>query len=283
MPPRTTPTQRQRRLGAEIRKMRTEAGLSAEYVAGLLGVDRGKISNIESGVRNISPDRLRTLATHCECTDEQYLATLVGLTESPQGNWWDEYRGRLSSGLLDIVELEWHAARIQTIQTVHVPGLLQTEDYARSVFAAVLPPLSRLEVELRVAHRMDRQRVLTREDPVSYVGYVHEAALRMLFGGREATRSQLNALIEAGERDNITIRIVPLERGSFPGAGHALLYAEGPVPQLDTVQLDSAHGPEFMHGELQLAKYRAHLRWMDEACLSPQRSRDFIHSVIREL
>lgn len=283
MPPRTTPTQRQRRLGAEIRKMRTQAGLSAEYAAGLLGVDRGKISNIESGVRNISPERLRTLATHCGCTGEQYLSALVDLAEPSQRNWWDEYRGRLSQGLLDIVEMEWHAVRIQTIQTVHVPGLLQTEDYARSVFAAVLPALSRLEVELRVAHRMDRQRVLTRERPVNYVGYVHEAALRMLFGGREVTRNQLDALIKASERDNITLRIVPLERGSFPGAGHALLYAEGPVPQLDTVQLDSAHGPEFMHGELQLAKYRSHLQWMDEACLSPQASRDFVHSVIREL
>ncbi|MGC5343876.1 helix-turn-helix domain-containing protein [Streptomyces sp. DT24] len=283
MPPRTIPTQRQRRLGAEIRKMRTEAGLSAEYAAGLLGVDRGKISNIESGVRNISPERLRTLATHCECTNERYLSALVDLTETPQRNWWDEYRGRLSPGLLDIVELEWHAARIQTIQTVHVPGLLQTEDYARSVFATVLPALSPLEVELRVAHRTERQRVLSREQPVDYIGYVHEAALRMLFGGRAATRSQLSALAEASEQDAITIRIVPFECGSFPGAGHALLYAEGPVPQLDTVQLDSAHGPEFMHAEPQLAKYRAHLEWMNEKSLSPQDSRDFIHGVIREL
>ncbi len=83
MPPRTTPTQRQRRLGAEIKKMRTEAGLTAEYVAGLLGIDRGKVSNIESGTRNISPDRLRTLATHCACPDERYLSALIELTEPP--------------------------------------------------------------------------------------------------------------------------------------------------------------------------------------------------------
>ncbi len=189
----------------------------------------------------------------------------------------------MSPGLLDIVELEWHSTRIQTIQTVHVPGLLQTEDYARSIFASVLPALSRLEIELRVAHRMGRQRVLTREQPVGYVGYVHEAALRMLFGGRDATREQLKALIEASERHNVRVRVLPVDRGSFPGAGHALLYAEGPVPQLDTVQLDSAHGPEFMHTELQLSRYRTHLDWMDDACLSPKASRDFIHSIIRSL
>lgn len=263
--------------------MRTEAGLTAEYVAGLLGVDRGKISNIESGTRNISPDRLRTLAAHCACADERYLSVLADMTQPSQPHWWDEYRGRLSPGLLDIVELEWHASRIQTIQTAHMPGLLQTEDYARSVFMAVLPALSRLEVELRVAHRTDRQRVLDRDEAVTYVGYVHEAALRMLFGGRDTTRDQLNALIEWNERGNAVVRVVPVELGSFPGAGHALLYAEGPVPQLDTVQLDSAHGPEFMHAELQLSKYRAHLEWMDRMSLSADASRDFIHAIIRDL
>ncbi|MFC9430771.1 helix-turn-helix domain-containing protein [Streptomyces sp. NPDC056987] len=283
MPPRTTPTQRQKRLGAEIKKLRTAADMTAEQAAGLIGVDRGKISNIEAGVRNISPERLRALAAHCACTDEQYVDALVELSAIPQRNWWDEYRRKLSPGLLDIAELEWQSHRIQTIQTVHIPGLLQTEDYARSIFDALLPPLPRLELELHVAHRMARQRVLSREQPVSYTGYVHEAALRMLFGGREVTKKQLGALIEAGERDNVTVRIVPIERGSFPGAGQSLLYAEAPVPQLDTAQLDSAHGPAFMHEAAQLAKYRTHLDWMDEASLSAQASRDVIRSIIREL
>lgn len=78
-----------------------------------------------------------------------------GCRASPQ------YRGTLPAGLLDIAELEWHASRVRTVQFMHVPRLLETEDYARGVFAAVLPPLSRLEVELRVAHRMARQRVRT--------------------------------------------------------------------------------------------------------------------------
>ncbi|MFD5750014.1 helix-turn-helix domain-containing protein [Streptomyces sp. NPDC127033] len=283
MAARTTPTQRQKRLGIEVRKLRTGVDMSAEYAAGLLGVDRGKISHIELGVRNISPERLQTLITHCQCTDEAYAAALMEFAAPSRRNWWDEYRGRLSPGLLDISELEWHAVRIQNVLSVHVPGLLQTEDYARSTFSAVLPALSRLEVELRVAHRMERQQVLNREQPVGFVGYVHEAALRMRFGGREATREQLNALITASEKDNITLRIVPFERGSFPGAGHTLLYAEGAVPQLDTAQLDSAHGPDFLHTEPHLAKYRAHLEWMDREGLSTSASRDVIHGIVREL
>ncbi|QKV71578.1 helix-turn-helix transcriptional regulator [Streptomyces harbinensis] len=283
MPPRTMPSQRQKRLGAEVRKLRTAAGMTAEYAAALLGTDRAKLSNIESGIRNISAERVRTLATHCNCPDEEYVAALVAYTTSTRGHWWDDYRGRVSPGLLDIAELEWHSTGIKTIQTVHVPGLLQTEAYARSIFAEVLPELPRLEIELRVAHRMARQQVLDREQPIDYVSFVHEAALRMRFGGRRTTRQQLDALLAASERDHITVRVIPVERGSFPGAGHALLYSEGAVPQLDTAQLDSAHGPEFLHSEAQLAKYRAHVEWMDSETLSAKASRDLIHAIISEL
>ncbi|MCU4746239.1 MULTISPECIES: helix-turn-helix domain-containing protein [Streptomyces] len=283
MPPRTMPSQRQKRLGAEVRKLRTNAGMSAEYAAGLLGTDRAKISNIESGIRNITPERVRTLATHCECTDEEFVSALTELTQLPRKNWWDEYRGKLSLGLLDIAELEWHSVGIQTVQTVHLPGLLQTEEYARNVFASGLPELSRLDIELRVAHRMSRQQVLGREQPINYVSYIHEAALRMRFGGREVTREQLRSLLSDSERENISIRVIPVERGNFPGAGHALLYSEAPVQQLDTAQLDSAHGPEFLHSDSHLSKYRKHLEWMERETLPVDASRDFIHGIIREL
>ncbi|MFG2211747.1 helix-turn-helix domain-containing protein [Streptomyces sp. NPDC048638] len=283
MPPRTVLTERQKRLGSELRRIRTSAGMSAEYAAGLLGVDRGKISNMESGVRGISAERLRTLACNCGCTDERYTDALVAMAEKQERGWWEEYRGTLPPGMLDIAELEWHAKRLLTIQTVHVPGLFHTEDYARAVCSAFLPPLSRLEVELRVNHRIERQRVLNEEIARPYVGYVHEAALRMHFGGPKAARAQLDYLCAQSEREHITVRVIPVECGIFPGAGQAMLYAEGVVPQLDTVQLDSAHGPEFTHAEAQLAKYRAHLDWMTENALTPEESRDFIHAVARQL
>ncbi|MFF1464849.1 helix-turn-helix domain-containing protein [Streptomyces sp. NPDC058330] len=283
MPSSSTPTERQRRLGAELRKMRTAAEATTSYAAGLLGVDRTKISNMEVGVRPVTPERVRTLACNYACSDVRYVEALVSMAEQRDRGWWEQYRGTLPSGLLDIAELEWHAVRIRTAQTVHLPGLLHTDGYARAVFGAVLPVLSRLEIELRVAHRMKRQQVLQREHPVDYVGYVHEAALRMQFGGRKVTQEQLAHLCELSERENIELRVVPVDRGAFPGAGHALLYAHGVVPQLDTVQLDSAHGPDFLHAEAQLTKYRAHLDWMDDAALGSTESRDFIHAISRHL
>lgn len=283
MPMRRTPTERQRRLGAELRKLRIAAGLSTDYAAGLLGTDRTRISNMESGIRAVNPERVRTLTSNYACADAAYVEALVAMAESRGRGWWEQYRGTLSQGLLDIAELEWHAVRLLTAQTVHLPGLLQTEDYARAVFSAGLPPMPRLEVELHVNQRLERQRLL--EDSIArpYVGYIHESALRMQFGGRKVTRAQLSYLCAASEREHVTVRVIPVECGAFPGAGHALLYAEGVVPQLDSVQLDSAHGPEFTHAEGQLAKYRAHLDWMAETTLTPEKSRDFIRTIIREL
>ncbi|GAA4015124.1 hypothetical protein GCM10022384_68510 [Streptomyces marokkonensis] len=99
---------------------------------------------------------------------------------------------------------------------------------------------------------------------------------------RPVTCRQLRYLVDQSKRDNIDVRVIPNGIEGFPGAGHALLYAHGDVSQLDTVQLDSAHGPEFTGAEAQLDKYRAHLSWMSEAALPVAASRDLIHNVVRE-
>jgi transcriptional regulator with XRE-family HTH domain len=285
MPTRPAPTERQKRLGAELRRMRLAAGRTTEYAAGLLGLDRTKVSNMEAGVRAISPERIRILASNYDCSDEAYVEALVAMADTRPREWWHQFRGALPQGLLDVAELEWSATRLRSYQTVHVPGLLQIGEYARAVFAAALPALPSSEVELRVVQRLRRQQVLDREQPapVDYVAYVHEWALRMQFGGRRTMREQLLHLCEVSERPHVDLRVLPVEAGAFPGAGHAVLYAHGVVPQLDTVQLDSAHGGEFTHAEARLAKYRAHLDWWHTHTLSPKDSRDLIHSIARLL
>lgn len=283
MTTRTALTERQKRVGSELRKIRTSAGMSAEQAAGLLGVDRGKISNMESGQRPITPERLRTLAHNCDCTDQEYVEALVEMVLPSGKGWWERYRGSLPHGLLDIAELEAHARRLRTTDTVHVPGLLQTTDHALAVFRAVLPALPEHEVGLRLAHRSERQQVITNDESLEYVAVLHEAALRMQFGGRKVTGVQLTHLIDMSERENVTLLVIPFERGAFPGAGHTVLYAEGQVSQLDTVQVDRAHGPEFLGAESQLAKYRLQLARLEDLALSPERSRDFIREIAHRL
>jgi transcriptional regulator with XRE-family HTH domain len=283
MPTRPTPTERQRRLGAELRKMRLAAGKTTEYAAGLLGLDRTKVSNMESGIRAVSPERIRILASNYDCADQRYIDGLIAMADPRKRGWWEQYRGSLPQGLLDVAELEWFATRLRTLQTVHVPGLLQLSGYARAVFDSALPPLPKSEVELRVAQRVQRQQVLERENPVEYVAYIHEWALRMQFGGRRTTREQLLHLCDMSERENLDVQVLTVEVGAFPGAGHAVLYAGGVVPQLDTVQLDSAHGGEFTHADAQLSKYRDHMDWWHTKSLDASVSRDFIHNIARQL
>ncbi|MFE2682703.1 helix-turn-helix domain-containing protein [Streptomyces mirabilis] len=283
MPPRTTPTERQKRLGAELRKMRTAAGMTADHAAGLLGLDRAKISNVETGIRTISPERLRTLACNCDCSDPAYVEALVAMAQPSGRGWWERYRGSLPSSLLDIAELESHAVRMRTAHTIHVPGVLQTSDHALELFRAVLPPLPEREVALRLAYRVERQQVLEGENPSEYVGLVHEAVLRMQFGGRKVARAQLEHLLSLSERPPIRLLVIPFAAGTFPGAGNTVNYLEASVPQLDTVQVDNSHGPEFLGGAAQLAKHRAHLDWMEHMALSPEASRDFIRDIANSL
>ncbi|MGW3565874.1 DUF5753 domain-containing protein [Streptomyces sp. NPDC000941] len=283
MPPSNPPTVRRQRLGAELRKLRERAGMSAAAAAGLLGSNQTQISNIEAGRHGVSADRVRTLACNYSCTDDALIEALIGMTGERGRHWWEEYRGILPAGLLDLAELGHHAVALRVAPAIHIPGLLQTPEHAREVFRQVVPALPPHEVEHRVSLRIKRQEVLHRDGATPLTAVIHEAALRMKFGGPEITRMQLRHLSEMSERDHITIRVIPFDAGVFPGAGQAVFFALGPVAQLDTVQLDQTHGPVFIDAEAQLQKYRALLDRLEEVALKQEESRSFIHNIMQSL
>ncbi|GHG70485.1 transcriptional regulator [Streptomyces griseocarneus] len=257
--------------------------MSASDAAALLGVDRTRISNTEAGRFGISPARVRTLACNYRCPDPVLVDALADMARDHTKGWWEEYRGTLPAFFLDIAELEWHACRIRNALTSHIPGILQTEDHVRAIFDHVIPSLPADEIDLRVSHRLQRRRVFDREDGPAYDAIVHESALRMQFGGRGVARAQLRHLLEAGEHDRVTLRVIPFEAGGFPGAGQTILYACGPVPGLDTVQLDTSHGSVFIDSDMQLANYRQLFDMMERCALNEAESRDVIHTIAKQL
>jgi transcriptional regulator with XRE-family HTH domain len=284
MAPKQAPTVRQRRFGAELRRLREEAGMSAPTAGGLLGTDRTMISNIESGRFGISEERLRRLASIYQCDDPALIDALAEMTGRRKPGWWEEYRGKIPPGFLDVSEIEHHAVRLRTVQTAHLPGLFQTEEHARAVFDLFLPPLPRLEVELRVAHRLARQPVLLGDNPTPYVGVIHEAALRMQRGGRRAARTQLEHLLSASDRENVLIAVLPFKAGGYPLMGDSsVLYAEAPNRRLDTVHMDSPTGAVFIDSPTQLMHFRTRLDLAEKVALTPERSRDFIRSIAKDL
>jgi transcriptional regulator with XRE-family HTH domain len=283
MPPRKPPTARQRRLGAELRKMREHAGLTPTDAVDLLGTDRTTISNIESGRFGVSSGRVRAWADHYSCPDAAYVDALADMAEERIKGWWEDYRGELSSDALDLAELEHHAVGFRAVQIMHMPGLLQTEDYARAVYAEALPSPSPASLRRRLSHRLRRRDVLDRSDPPTCTFLIHEAALRMRYGGRKVVARQLDHLLKESDRDNVTVRVIPFAAGGFPNAGSSTHYVYGPVPQLDTVQTDTPTGSGFVDAETRLVNFRAVLDRTEGRSRDPQSSRDFINEIAQQV
>ncbi|WP_221348436.1 helix-turn-helix domain-containing protein [Streptomyces beigongshangae] len=280
---RRQPTARQTRLGTELQRLREASGLKGREAAAALGTDSARLSQIESGVVGMSENTVRRLAANYACTDEQLIDALVAMaTERTQG-WWEKYQGILPVSFLDIAELEHHASHRFDAEFLHVPGLFQTEDYARGLFSYRVPVLPDADLESRVSHRMDRKVIINGPAPIPYEAVIHEAALRIRVGNRSATRAQLTRILELSEADHITVRVIPFELDEFGGAWSAMTYAGGAVPKLDTALRDTAHGTAFIDSEAQLGAFRTLFRKVEAVSLEPERSRDFIHKLAKEL
>ncbi|RKN70207.1 XRE family transcriptional regulator [Streptomyces klenkii] len=281
--PRNNPTARQVRLGAELRRMRERAGMKASEAARLLGVSPMQMSHMETARLGVGKERLRVLASQYGCDDTAYVDALAAMTGRRGPEWWEGYRDVMVPEALDLAALEWYATSIQGLQTVHVPGLLQTSAYTRALFSYLSPYAMPSDLDAEVEFRRHRRVVLERSDPKPYSAIIHEAALRVLVGGREVIREQLGALLEWSECSGVTIRVVPFSAEGFAGMGYSMLYATGPVPQLDTVQVDHVHGSVLLDTKEQLAQYRDRWRTVERAALTVSEARDLIHRLAREL
>lgn len=280
---RREPTARQLRLAVELRRLREASGLSAREAAALLGVNSVQISQIEAGTTGVSEQRLRRMAAHYACTDGELVDALVAMATDRGRGWWEEYRGLLPTSFLDLSELECHATFRWDVDFLHVPGLLQTEGYARALFSRRVPELPCEELELRVRHRMQRRLGMESARPMPYEALVHEAALRIRVGGRATLQDQLANLLELSEAEHVTVRVIPFDLEEFADITAAMAYAGGAVPRLDTVVRDGPDGTVFVDSEAQLGVFRTLFRRVKAASLDPERSRDFIHRLTKEL
>lgn len=280
---RSNPTGRQLRLGSELRKLRERAGLTSTEAGQLLGMKQNQVSNMESGRMGVSPDRVRLLASHYECPDKELVDALAAMANDRTRGWWEQHRELLPSSLLDLAELEHHARAVRDSTTARIPGLLQTHAYAREIFRHAVTALSPPDIEHRLSFRIKRQAILYADTPTPYHAVIHEAALRMKVGGPATAREQLQHILDMSERAHITVRAITFDAGAYPGSGQSIYYANGPVPQLDTVQLDQSHGLAFLDAEAQLHKYRTLFERIDSAALSPANSRDLIHTIAQDL
>jgi transcriptional regulator with XRE-family HTH domain len=271
------------RLAIELRRLRYAAGLAARESAALLGVSHVQISHIESGLTGVSEERLRRLAMNYACTDQALIDALVAMAVDRTRGWWEEYRELLPTPFLDLAELEHHATSLREAQFLYIPGLLQTEEYARAIFSDRIPQLPGPELELRVRHRMQRKTILEDPDPTPYEAVIHEAALRIRVSDRAASRAQLTSLLEVSEARHIAVRVIPFDLDGFGGSWTAMMMAGGAVPKLDTAVDDAPHSASYIDSEAQLNVLRTLFRRLTAASLDPERSRDLIHRLAKEM
>ncbi|MGW3132399.1 helix-turn-helix domain-containing protein [Streptomyces sp. NPDC001123] len=283
MPARRHPTARQVRLGTELRRLREAAGLKATEAAALLGVNSVQMSQMESGIAGVSEQRVRRLAANYTCSDADLIDALAAMATDRTRGWWEEYRGVLPAAYQDLAELDHHARFRHDVAVIHVPGLFQTEAYARALFAFMNPEFPDTEVNLRVEHRMKRGVVINGPDPTPYEAVIHEAALRLKVAGRDATRAQLGRILDMSEADHVIVRVVPFALDDFAGAGSTMVHLGGAVPRLDTVVRDAPHGTAFVDSAAQLEHFRRLFRRVKEQALPPQQSRELIHQLAKEL
>ncbi|MGW2187637.1 helix-turn-helix domain-containing protein [Streptomyces sp. NPDC001719] len=283
MPPRSSPTARQARLGTELRKLREASGLPARAAGELLGGNQAQISHIESGRWGVSAERVRRLAAFYSATDTKLVDALCAIAEERGKGWWETYRGVLPAAFLNIAELEHHARYLRAFQTLTVPGIFQTEDYARTIFGSSIPPLPAAELDARVEHRLKRRAIFDRATPPQFEAIIHEAALHVLYGGRAVARDQLRYLLEVSEWPTVVVRVISFASEEFIGSAQTMLYAGGVVSQLDTVQLDSVYGSVFLDADAQLADYRATYDALERVTLDVGESRDVINRIAKEL
>ncbi|MEV0279437.1 helix-turn-helix transcriptional regulator [Streptomyces sp. NPDC050610] len=282
MPPRSYPTARQKRLGAELRKMRERAGLSGSQVGAFLGGERAQVSHLESGRYGVSAERVRRLAAHYSATDKRLVDALADMAEERGKGWWEEYRGVLSPGFMDVAELEHHATHMRVIQMLYIPGILQTESYARQLMQSGISELPVAELNTRVEHRLRRRAIFDRPQPPKFDVLIHEAALRMRYCTPDVMRAQLDFLLDAAQWPSVTVRVIPFD-AQVTASVHSVLYAGASVPALDTVQIDGAFDGGFLDAEAQLAKYRTLLDSVEGIALGADESRKFIQHIAQEL
>lgn len=208
------PTVRQRRLARVLRQLRDDAGLTIEQVAEKLEMSASTVSRMETAHVGVRPRDLRYLLDMYGVTGGRRDELLQIARERRQQPWWQEFRDLPSMALIG---LEADASSILQYAVLLVPGLLQTEAYARAVLTAIRLEDERDEIERRVTLRMERQALLTGKDAPRYWVVLDEALLHRQIGGPAVMREQLQRLIDVAELSNVTLQVLPLTSGAHAG------------------------------------------------------------------
>jgi transcriptional regulator with XRE-family HTH domain len=267
-----SPTVRRRELGALLRAMRTEAGMTVEQVAAALLVSPSKVSRLETGHRGASPRDIRDLCNLYGVTDPAQRDHLARLArEGKEQAWWQPYDLPYAT----YVGLEAEATSICDFGWV-IPGLLQTPEYVRAMHEGAMPRLSSAVIDQRIEVRTTRQAILTRDDPPQFSAIVDEAALHRVLGGPAIMAAQLDRVVDACALPNVSVQVIPFSAGAHPATDSTFILLEFAPPVPGVVYVEGLVGQMYLERPQDVARYTQIFDRLSTLALSQQQSVDLL-------
>jgi transcriptional regulator with XRE-family HTH domain len=281
--PRGGPTVRRMLLGAQLRRLRTDKGLTREQAGEAVRASAWKIHRLENGQVGYKERDIIDLLRLYGVTDPDEIDAFVDLArEANQPSWWNPYGDLLPQWVRAYVDLESAATLIRTYEGQLVPGLLQTDDYMRAVMRGALhePPE---DTERRIALRLTRQALLTRPDGPRLWAVVDEAALRRPVGGREVMRAQVAWLLQATQLPSVTLQVLPLAIGAHPGMAIAFSILRFPDVGLpDVVYLEHLDNATYVDKRESVDHYYHVMELISARSSAPEKTPEILDKILSE-
>jgi transcriptional regulator with XRE-family HTH domain len=274
-----SPILRRRELASQLRDLRRRSGRTVDDVARDMLCSPPKISRIETGVR---PASLRDVRDLCNIygVDDALRARLMTLArEAKQQGWWDRY-GDIK--IDPLIGLEVEAAQISSYESCVIPWMFQTREYARAVIRGILPQIADHVLDERVAARLTRQEIITRESPPHFWSLVDESALRRRVGTTEVMRDQLTAMVELAAIPNMMLQVIPFSLGAHPGLNNTFTLLEFESGQSPVVSVENMAGTLYLERRADVDRYKEALTYLRAGALDPENSVSLIEEIGKE-
>ena len=278
------PTVRLRRLAAELRRLRSDAGYSREQVEAHTGVNEGTLYRIETA--RARPQR-RTLLALLDLyhVDQPLRDDLLDIARTADGQGWSRpYHWQLPGEYAAYISFEAEARVVHNYESLFIPGLLQTQDYGRAMVRGVLPNATDDEIDERVEARSERQKLLDGDNPLELWAVIDEAAIRRVVGGKSVMATQLDHVVQLMQRPNITVQVITFGSGAHPGMPGAFVHMEfRDELDPDLVYVDTLAGDIFLETDEDIRRYRSMFDHLRAGALSPNESARLIATISADL
>ena len=282
--PGTGPTVLRILLGSQLRRLRESRGISRDDAGYRIRASGSKISRLELGRVSFKERDVIDLLEMYGVTDAAERDALISLArEANSPAWWHKYSDVLPDWFQIYVGLEEAAELIRVYEIQFVPGLLQTEEYARAVIELGQPAAPPEEVERRVALRMGRQQLLTRKNAPRLWVMVDEAALRRPIGGRKVMQGQIERLMGIANEPNVTLQVMPFRFGGHAAEGGAFTLMRFPEEDLpDVVYIEQLTGALYLDKPDDVEKYSEVIERLGVKGTSPERTNEILSGMLKD-